>query len=590
MGSVMKKQGKAKAMHMMQRGRPKDAISVLQEHCRCNLQDAEAFYLLGSCFGMLAQYPQAIESLQQCLVLLPDIPQTHFSLGGAYKMSGQLENAIAQFRAAIKLNPIMLEAEIALADALGTLGMADESRQHYLKALEIQPGSAASHFGLGALAGQMDRHEEALVHFQKAVKFSPKSPQYLCSVAGCMASLGRLQQARKTYRKALKCAPQYPDALGGLARIYDKSGEYEKVANLVEPLLKQKLYSVPAAMALLGVCKHLGRCKEAVVYAEGVLEQRNDIPPHSRRNLHMGIARALDHLESYHEAFAHFKIGNETVPLNYDAIGHQVATDSLIKVFNRATLLGLPRSRTESQRPIFIVGMPRSGTSLTEQILASHPEVAAAGELTELGHIMTILPAELESSETWPQCVYDINQEKIDKLANRYLDSLNAISITTRHITDKMPHNFYLLGLIELLFPRARVIHCQRDPMDTCLSIYFQSFLDAHNYARDFFSLGTHYHQYQRLMEHWQYTLSIPILNVQYEELVSQPENSVRRMLEFCGLDWDERCLQFYKLERKVDTASYDQVRQPLHTKSVKRWQHYEQYLDELKQGLERGH
>ncbi len=575
---------------MMQRGQASEAIPILQEHCQLNPLDAEAFYLLGSCFGMLGQYPQAINSLQQCLVLQPNMPQTHFALGGAYKMAGELENAIIQFRAAIQLTPDMADAEIALADMLGMLGEMDEAHQHYLKALEIQPDSAAPHSGLGSLAEQTEQYEEALAHFQKAVKYAPKSPQYQCSVAGCMVALGQWQQARGSYRKALKYAPQYPDALGGLARIYDRAGEYEKVASLIKPLLKQKLYSVSAAMAFLGVCKHLERCEEAILYAEGVLDCRYDIPPRTRQNLHMAIARTLDHLEHYDEAFSHFKTGNKIIPLKYDALGHRVTTDNLIEVFGWATMLRLPRSRINTCRPIFIVGMPRSGTSLTEQILASHPEVAAAGELTELGDIMAILPAELGSSDKWPQCVYEINQDKMDKLVNRYLDSLNVISKTAQHITDKMPHNFYLLGLIELLFPRARVIHCQRDPMDTCLSIYFQSFLDAHNYARDLFSLGTHYHQYQRLMEHWQYTLSIPILNVCYEDLVSQPENTVRDMLEFCGLEWDEQCLQFYKLARKVDTASYDQVRQPLHTKSVKRWRHYEQYLDELKQGLERGY
>jgi tetratricopeptide (TPR) repeat protein len=582
--------GKTSAMNMMQQGRAGEAIPLLQEHCRLNSQDAEAFYLLGSCHGMLGQYPQAITVLQQSLMLQPDMPQTHFALGGAYKMSGEFENAITQFRAATELSPDMVDAEIALADALGTLGDMSEARQHYLKALEIQPGTAAAHSGLGSLAGQMDRHEEALSHFQKAVKCSPKSPQYLCSVAGCMAALGRLSQSRGIYRKALKYVPQYPDALGGLARIHDKAGEYEKVACLVKPLLNQKLYSVPAAMALLGVCKHLSSCDEALAYAEGVLDCRHDIPPHTKRNLHMAIARVLDHLERYDEAFSHFKTGNEITSLNYDAIGHRVATNNLIKVFSRATLLRLPRSRIDTRRPIFIVGMPRSGTSLTEQILASHPEVAAAGELTELGDIMSVLPTELGSSDKWPFCVNEINQGKQDELARRYLDSLKAVSKSARHITDKMPHNFYLLGLIELLFPQAHVIHCQRDPLDICLSIYFQSFLDAHNYARDLFSLGTHYHQYQRLMEHWQHTLSLPILNVQYEDLVSQPEKTVRHMLEFCGLEWNKQCLQFHKLERKVDTASYDQVRQPLHTKSVQRWRHYEQYLDELKQGLDRGH
>jgi tetratricopeptide (TPR) repeat protein len=590
MDSAMNMPAKAQAVNMMQRGLAKDALPVFQTYCQQNPNDAEAYYLLGSCHGMLGQYSQAIKVLQQCLKLQPDAPQTYFALGGAYKMTGELEKAIAQFRKATELNPAMVDAKIALADSLGITGDMNEARKHYLMVLENMPDSAVPHAGLGALSEQMSQHEEALKHFQKASKCAPKSPQYLCSIAGSLIALGRWKEARGSYRKALKCKPQYSDALGGLARIHDMNGEYEKVAKLIQPLLEKKHYSISAAMAFLGVCKHLKRCEEAVIYAEDVLANRHDIPPRSMQNLYMAIARTLDHLERYDDAFIHFKTGNTIIPLLYDAVGHQVTIDNLIEVFSRATLLSLPRSNIDTVRPIFIVGMPRSGTSLSEQILASHPEVEAGGELTELGDIMSLLPVELGSNEKWPKCIYDINLDKQDKLANRYLDKLNSISTTVQFITDKMPHNFYLLGLIELLFPQARVIHCQRDPMDTCLSIYFQSFLDAHTYARDLFSLGTHYHQYQRLMEHWQNTLSLPILNLQYEGLVSQPEKTVRELLEFCGLEWNEQCLQFHRSERKVNTASYDQVRQPLYTRSVQRWRHYERYLGELKEGLQRGH
>ena len=175
-------------------------------------------------------------------------------------------------------------------------------------------------------------------------------------------------------------------------------------------------------------------------------------------------------------------------------------------------------------------------------------------------------------------------------MANGYLARLTGLSKQATRITDKMPHNFYLVGLMQLLFPGARIIHCHRNPLDTCLSIYCQDFNEGHDYARDLFALGTHYHQYQRLMDHWRQVISLPIFELAYEELVNDQEEVTRRLLEFCELEWDQRCLEFHKVDRAVQTASNDQVRQPLYKKSVQRWTHYEQYLDDLKAGLERAY
>jgi len=574
----------------MQGGQVAEARHILQEVCQHHTADAEAFYLLGNCNGMLGRYQEAVDALRKSLQLAPDTIQTRFALGGALKLLGHLDEAAGQFRAVLEEDPRMAEVHVALADTLGTSGKTAEAIQHYREAQKIQPDSGAPHFGLGMLAEQVNNYEEALLHCRKAVTCDPQSPQYLCAVGSVLISLGRWQEARGLYRKALRIDPRYPDAVGGVARIHDQSGEYDKVARQIEPLLQERLYSVPAAIAFLGVCKHLGRCAEAVAYAEDLLRNRSDLPPRTKKNLHMATARALDHMERYDEAFTHFKAGNEAIWLNYDPVGHRITIDTLIEVFSRAALFRLPRAKMKSKRPVFIVGMPRSGTSLTEQILASHPHVDGAGELTDLGDIMNTLPRELGSNKNWPHCISDFTQDPMDRLARRYLDKLRTVSKKARRVTDKMPHNYYLLGLIDLLFPQARVIHCKRDPLDTCLSIYFQSFLDGHGYARNLFNLGTHYHQYRRLMEHWQQTLSIPILDIQYEDLVNDTETTIRTMLGFCELEWDDQCLQFHNLARRMDTASYDQVRQPLYTRSIQRWRHYEQHLDALKEGIERGY
>jgi hypothetical protein len=232
--------------------------------------------------------------------------------------------------------------------------------------------------------------------------------------------------------------------------------------------------------------------------------------------------------------------------------------------------------------------MPRSGTSMVEQILAAHPEVTGGGELPYIQSIKYNVKKTLGTTQAWPLCVLGLDQQNLNLLANGYLDQLAQLTDGVPHVTDKMPHNFYYIGLIKLLFPNAKIIHCQRNPLDTCISIYFQNFMEGHGYSHNLFNLGTHYHQYQRIMKHWQSSLSVDILNIQYEDIVQHPKENIRKMLEYCNLDWNENCLNFNKVKRYVITASFDQVRQPIHTRSVNRWKHYEPYLDELKEGLKR--
>jgi hypothetical protein len=230
--------------------------------------------------------------------------------------------------------------------------------------------------------------------------------------------------------------------------------------------------------------------------------------------------------------------------------------------------------------------MPRSGTTLVEQILASHPAVFGAGELLRVGEIAQRLPSALGSRLDYPLCLADFSQQAADAAAQEYLDYLQSLSggEATR-VTDKMPGNFMHLGLIDLLFPGARIIHCMRDPLDTCLSCYSQNF-NGHEYTHDLSHLGHFYRDYQRIMQHWRGVVRVPVLEVQYEALVEDPEPGSRRLIEFCGLPWDDSCLRFYENKRTVVTASYDQVRRPIYKTSTERWRNYERHIDPLKAAL----
>jgi hypothetical protein len=261
--------------------------------------------------------------------------------------------------------------------------------------------------------------------------------------------------------------------------------------------------------------------------------------------------------------------------------------DELIEVFSAENAARRPRAVNKSRLPIFIVGMPRSGTSLIEQILASHSEVYGAGELEDLPALVDSLAEMVGSKTPYPQCVDILKRKGLDEIAQRHLGKLAGLSMKAARVTDKMPHNFLHLGVIDMLFPGARVIHCMRDPIDTCLSIYSLPFNASHHYSSDLVNLGAHYQRYQGLMAHWKKVLRVPMLDIQYEELVNNQEEVTRKMLDFCGLGWEERCLRFYESERSVVTFSYDQVRRPLYKKSVARWKNFEQHLGPLIKALQ---
>ena len=305
--------------------------------------------------------------------------------------------------------------------------------------------------------------------------------------------------------------------------------------------------------------------------------------------LHFAAGRLLDRVGSYDEAFENYRIGNRLFGADFSCRDLANTVDKHVAVYNKEFMRRAPRASHGSQRPVFIVGMPRSGTTLVEQILSIHPEVYGAGELEDINWMAISLPKTLASSSSYPDCVPELTVDACDQLAAQYLDRLSALAPdAARLVTDKMPGNYFHLGLVVLLFPEARIIHCTRDPLDICLSCYFQSFIQAnnHQYAYNLEHLGCAYRQYQRLMNHWKHVLDVPFMDVSYEELVADQERVTRELLAFCGLPWDERCMRFYESKRNVVTASYDQVRRPLYSSSIGRWRHYEKHLEPLRRAL----
>ena len=297
-------------------------------------------------------------------------------------------------------------------------------------------------------------------------------------------------------------------------------------------------------------------------------------------------AQARDWLEQHDRAFGHYAAGNTARGATSNPIYIRDYMERILAVCDKALLERRYGGGAPDATPIFIVGMPRSGTTLAEQVLASHPEVFGAGELPFIERVCTALPRRSPGADGYPECLEQAPDAVIADLAQTYLKHATSHAGEARIVTDKAPLNFRHLGLIALLFPKARIVHCRRDPLDTCLSCFFQNFTHGQEYSFDLEELGRFYGDYRWMMERWTDILPMPVFDLVYEDLVSDLEGVGRRLLEFCGVDWHPDCARFFETERPVLTASRVQVRRPVYTTSIGKWRNYEQHLGPLIEAL----
>lgn len=610
---------KQKARECFQRGQLKKAQALYEKLCRADANDVEALYMLGSTHGQRGQYRQACEILEQALSKQPNALPIHCALGAAYKSMGNKDQAIARFRQAHALSPDNTDIGLELAGLLMTQGEYSEARgllesilskpgsqgsalatalhglgelaqlerktdtaiEYYRHALQAEPDRPMTHNRLGYALHTQGHLDEAIRHYRRATELAPDLFIAHKNLASTLTTAGRLEAALDSVNRALALEPDDVAAVSCKASILERRNEHQAAYDLIKPLIDRGVRHPGLGVTLAEICRKIGVCEETAEYLETLL-QKLDLPDSTREQLHYAAGKLYDQLDAFDTAFGHFQAANALRPDHYASAEHWATIHILTETFSRDFLKTAPRAQHGSRQPVFILGMPRSGTSLTEQILACHPEVAAAGELLEIEHQAKFICAATSGMEMFPQCLQQVTDQLVETAAGNYLQRLGEIASQARCITDKMPQNFLFLGLINLLFPQARVIHCTRDPRDVCLSIYFQHFNESHTYATRLEHIADYYQAYRRLMEHWKNTLDIPILDVRYETLISDQEPTTRRLLEFLDLEWDPRCLQFHKSERHVATSSYDQVRQPLYSRSAGRWRQYREHIAPL--------
>lgn len=519
-----------------------------------NPHEPEALYYLGLIVDQRGDSAQAIELLRCAVAVRTDDPARWNNLGNLLNESDQLAEAIKAYREAINLMPTHINANYNLGLALLKLGEADDAVAALRQTVELTPRDAECWNSLGEALIRAQSFEEALEAFRTAYRLDPQLAEACNNLGLALLDLGDSKSAIEHFHEALRLSPGMPEGLSNLARTrrFERSNRSEldeMMAALENPSLDER----------------------------------------GKTLLHFAIGKVFDDCGDYEHAFEHYRAGNDLKAqrVNFDERCHAEFVKRTTAVFDTNMISRLARFGSDSETPVFIVGLPRSGSSLVEQIIASHPQAKGTGEIGYITEMCHRMGADLGVEEDYPECANLIDEPSAARFASGYLGVLGSVNPAALRVTDKMLTNFLFLGLINVLFPKAKIIHCRRDPRDVCLSNYFQLFGAGQFFSYRLDTIASYYHEFKRLMAHWNTAMTLTVHEVVYEDLVARQEEVSRELIAYCGLPWNDACLEFHRSKRAVHTASHWQVRQKIYHRSVGRWQHYERYLPESILALE---
>jgi tetratricopeptide (TPR) repeat protein len=579
---------------------------------------AAAWNNLGIVLQEMLKLDESRLCLERALALEPSNAETLNNLGNTLKRLGLAAEAEKRWRAALQLRPNYAEAHSNLSNLLLDEGQYDRAEGMARRAIELNPHFTDAYVNLAAVATARHRHAEALQVLDALLAFTPGHARALAARALSLKELDRFDEALDAAKRAALTAPESPEPHNAIGQVLQAMGEfepalaaYDRAAALPGPAQMDAVANRGALFMEFGrkaeAMKAMEEAARAFPNAPGVLFSQTDLRRFApgdpligrmkallvregisladRTTLHFGLGKAFLDIGDSQQAFRHYDEGNR---LKRSTFAHGPEANerwmaSVAEVFSPALLAAKAHLGARSDLPIFIVGMPRSGTTLVEQILASHPMVHAAGELKRL----QMLSDGSDGIDGFPQSAANLSAAQLKTLGEAYLAFVAPLATGRRHVVDKMPSNFLFAGLIRLILPDARIIHCRRDPADTCLSCYTKLFAGEQEFTYDQRELGRFCRAYQELMAHWRATLPAShLLEVDYEVVVEDVEREARRMLDFLGLPWNDKVLRFYDIERPVRTASVNQVREPIYRTSAGRWRKYTAHLQPLLEAL----
>ena len=570
------------ARAMWQNGKQPGAESELRIAVDLEPESALIWREAGILLGRMNHPYEAEYALIRSSRLAPDDARCLEGLGRVFTALGKHKEAEKVLRRAIELGPGLASPRIELAALLKNIGRQAEAFDWLEEGHRLNPSDGRGLHLLGQIYLEQGLVDAALELLERAVVALPKDTDVLTNLGLARQTAGKFAEVETCYRKALEIDPEHIGALRGMGRLLELGRQADEGIALLSP---HALSPRPDGelLAVFGrLLQQNGRDQEATELLESNLDRMGGAS--DRIFVLFQLAAFHDSAGQWDRAFDCCEEANSLKNAGFDPLHYRALVDRLMQAFDEQRLRGLPRSGNEDARPVLVVGMPRSGTSLVEQIVASHPLAHGAGELGDIGHLAL---ATRRDGLEYPESATRLDSETLTSMAGVYLKKLDEIAPSAVRVTDKMWQNFEFLGLASLMLPAARVIHCERDALDTGISCFFQHFFGAGApFIYDLKHIGAYYREYQRIMAHWEKALDLPMLTMRYENLVRSPEKEIRRLLDFLDLPWDDACMRFHETERVVGTASYAQVRRPLYESSIGRHKHYQHRLDSLRDAL----
>lgn len=549
-----------------------------------NPEDADAYIRRSSVLIKLNRLDEANDCCNAALSRKTGDHDLIVTLGNCLRSLKRTQEAVSTYERAIARQP-------ASAEAYHELGRARLEREQYKeaalcfnKAISLQPRFSKPYHFRGLLLAKLQRLDEALASIDMAISLRAGHAETHSARGDVLRKLSRLDEARASYDEALRLKPDNAPAWFGRARIDSDMGRF---AEALENYKTAHRLDPAAVLTLCGMAEAKRFDADDPLFADFETRlARNDFTADDGARLHHAYAKMCNDAGRYDDAFHHFSVGKSLLPSSFDMERHSAGYAMMKALFTGPFFAARRNWGLPDERPVFVVGMPRSGTTLTEQILASHPRAEGLGELRHLPALVAERCGPLDDAARFGEAVASLTPVDVEGMAERYRGAYGQADAQSIRLVDKQPHNYEWLGLIALMFPKARIVHCRRNALDNCVSMYMQNFTESHGYNRDLATLGRYYRAYEGLMDHWAGVVPLPIHEFVYENAIADFEPSVRALVDFLGLEWDAGCLDYHRQERRVSTPSRWQVRQPLYDRSVGRWRHHERHLGPLRAAL----
>lgn len=567
---------------LVESGRASEAIEILERATRLDPKSELAFTSLGRAYAANGRGADADRAFESAFELNPERKRLAFA--AEHQKHGRLDEAEREYRELLNRNPRHVDALRLLASLqFGKLRF-DDAERLLRRAIEIAPDYTLARLDLGRALHEQYRYAEAIRQFDDVIAAEPQRPKAYYLKAASLAPMGETKEALAMYRKALELRPSHVGAWLGAGHTLKTLGHQDEAVEAYRECIRLRPDNGEPWWSMANL-KTFRFNDDDHVALRSALDRSEEVQGSSRVNFLFALAKACEDRGDFETAWGYYQEGNQQqrAAERYDAVQTETTNDDLIDVFDRPFLESRAGQGCDDPSPIFIVGLPRSGSTLLEQILASHSEVEGTSELPYIGRVATSLNHNPAEGVNYPRAMQELGPEHLQALGRTYLQRAGAHRMTDRpRFIDKMPNNFPSAGFIHSILPNAKIIDARRYPLDATLSCYRQLFAKGQSFVYDLQDIGDYFLEYQRMMDHWHEVMPGKVLTVQYEEVVTDQEAQVRRLLEFCELPWEDACMDFHKTRRAVRTASSEQVRQPVYTSSVHYWRNYQAWLDEL--------